>query len=86
MATVKYYLDKKPDKKGDCTIELHIHCDGRKIKKSTGQKVQIKDFDTNSQEVKDTSLNHIEINHYLNYLRERANELLNNSYKKKYSY
>lgn len=85
MATVKFYLNDKPNKKGYSTIELHIHCNAQKIKKSTKQKVKVTDFDVEAQKVKDTCESANSINHYLNYLRERADELLNKSYKKNYS-
>ncbi|MEO1031774.1 MAG: DNA cytosine methyltransferase [Bacteroidota bacterium] len=85
MATVKFYLNDKPNKKGYSTIDLHIHCNAQKIKKSTKQKVKVTDFDVDSQIVKDTCESSKAINHYLNYLKERADELLNKSYKKNYS-
>lgn len=84
MATINYYLDKS-DKKGFSPIHLRINCNGKQIKISTGEKVTSKDFDKEIQQVIDTAEKHIEINHYLTYLKERADELLNKSYKKNYT-
>ncbi|WP_297814455.1 DNA cytosine methyltransferase [uncultured Polaribacter sp.] len=85
MATVNFYLENKPDKRGYCPVELHIHCNGIKFKKAPKVKVKVIDFDKDSQQVRNTAEDYIEINHYLNYLRERVEELLNRSYKKNYS-
>mgnify|MGYP003630454293 FL=1 len=84
MATINYYLDKS-DKKGFSPIHLRINCNGKQIKISTGEKVAFNDFDKEIQQVIDTAEKHIEINHYLTYLKERADELLNKSYKKVYT-
>lgn len=81
MATINYYLDK-PNKKGLSPIHLRINCNGRQIKASTGSKVKIDGFNKETQLLKSTVDNYKEINHYLSYLKERADELLNNSYKK----
>ncbi len=84
MATINFYLDK-PNKKGLSPIHLRINCNGKQIKNATGEKVRIEDFDKDKQLVRDTLDNHIEINHYLNYLKDRADELLNRSYKKAFT-
>ncbi|WP_111307139.1 DNA cytosine methyltransferase [Confluentibacter sediminis] len=84
MATINYYLDKA-DKKGLSPIHLRINCNGKQIKISTGEKIASNDFDKEIQQAKNTSDKHIEINHYLTYLKDRANELFNKSYKKKYT-
>ncbi|MDD2387762.1 MAG: DNA cytosine methyltransferase [Bacteroidales bacterium] len=84
MATINYYLDK-PDKKGFAPIHLRINCNGSQIKISTGKKIKPEEYNKTSQEVIETNLNSLEINHYLNFLKERADELLNHSYKKSYT-
>ena len=84
MATINYYLDKT-DKKGLSPIHLRINCNGKQIKISTGEKIASNDFDKEIQQVKSSSDKHIEINHYLSYLKDRADELLNKSYKKNYT-
>jgi len=84
MATINFYLDK-PDKKGYSPIHLRINCNGKQIKNATGEKVKVQDFDKEKQLVHDTLSNHIEINHYLEYLKNRADELLNRSYKKAFT-
>jgi len=84
MATINFYLDK-PDKKGLSPIYLRINCNGEQIKVSTGEKVRLEDFDKNKQRAKGRAENHIEINHYLGFLEERADELLNHSVKKTFT-
>lgn len=84
MATINFYLDTA-DKKGFSPIHLRINCNGKQIKNATGEKVKVEDFDKENQQVKDTLVNHIEVNHYLNYLKDRADELLNRSYKKAFT-
>jgi DNA (cytosine-5)-methyltransferase 1 len=84
MATINFYLDTA-DKKGLSPIHLTIHCNGKKLKVATGEKISVKDFDKKNQQAKKTCKNQIEINHYLGYLKERADELLNKSYKKSYT-
>lgn len=84
MATINFYLDK-PDKKGLCPIHLRINCNGIQIKNSIGEKVKVEDFDKETQLVKTSSNSNIEINHYLNYLRDRADELINRSCKKTFT-
>ncbi|MEZ4884773.1 MAG: DNA cytosine methyltransferase [Chitinophagales bacterium] len=84
MATINFYLDKT-DKKGFAPIHLRINCNGKQIKIATGEKVKIEYFDKELQSVKYASKKQNEINHYLAFLKERADELLNRSYKKKYT-
>lgn len=84
MATINYYLDKA-DKKGLSPIHLRINCNGKQIKISTGEKIKSSDFDKKAQLAKNTARNFIEINYYLGYLKNRADELLNHSYKRTYT-
>ena len=84
MATINFYLDKS-NKKGFSPIHLRINCNSEQVKLSTGEKIKQQDFDKETQTVKQNSDRSTEINHYLNYLKERADELLNNSYKKSYT-
>ncbi len=78
MATINFYLDK-PDKKGLTPIHLRINCNGKQIKISTGQKIKPEQFDKKTQRVKEKQN---KVNHYLNFLQERADELLHHSSKK----
>lgn len=84
MATINFYLDKS-DKKGFSPIHLRINCNSEQVKLSTGEKVKQEDFDKETQSVKENSERATEINYYLAYLRDRADELFNNSYKKSYT-
>lgn len=84
MATINFYLDKA-DKKGLAPIHLRINCSGEQIKLSTGEKVRGTEFDKEKQLVKKSAAKWMEINHYLQYLRERAEELFNNSSKRIYT-
>ena len=84
MASINFYLDKA-DKKGFSPIHLRINLNGNQIKNSTGKKIKIHNFDKNSQRAKGSSLKSNEINHYLNYLSDRANELLTRSDKRIYT-
>ncbi|WP_457617491.1 DNA cytosine methyltransferase [Lutibacter sp.] len=84
MATINFYLDKV-DKKGFAPIHLRVNCNGEQVKVSTGEKVKLEDFDKKHQKVKGYSVYNKSVNHYLDYLKERADELLNRSYKKSYS-
>jgi len=81
MATINFYLDKS-DRKGLAPIHLRINCSGTQIKLATGQKIIPKFFDKKTQRVKSFVENASEINHYLNFLYERAHELLHHSTKK----
>lgn len=84
MATINFYLDKE-DKKGCSPIHLRINCNGEQIKVSTKEKVRTSDFDKDKQVIKSYDQRSAEKNHYLNYLRDRAEELLNNPIKKTYT-
>lgn len=84
MASINFYLDK-PDKKGLAPIHLRINCSGTQIKISTGQKIATELFDKQKQKAIGISNEILELNHYLNFLKERSNELLFNSNKKKYT-
>ena len=81
MATINFYLDK-PDKKGFAPIHLRINCNGSQVKVSTGQKIEPKNFNKSKQKANGLSVESHEINHYLDFLRERADELLHHSIKK----
>ncbi|PVW13586.1 DNA cytosine methyltransferase [Marixanthomonas spongiae] len=83
MATINFYLDKT-DKKGLAPIHLRINCNGSQIKIATGEKIQPEKFDKKKQRATGISVESHELNHYLNYLRERADELLHHSNKKKF--
>lgn len=84
MATINFYLDK-PDKKGQAPIHLRINCSGTQIKLATGQKITPELFDKQKQRAKGQTYDVIEINHYLNYLNDRADELLHHSNKRTYT-
>jgi DNA (cytosine-5)-methyltransferase 1 len=84
MATINFYLDKS-DKKGFAPIHLRINCNGIQIKLSTGQKIEPKNFNKIVQRASDLSIESNEINHYLDFLKERADELLHNSSKKTFT-
>jgi DNA (cytosine-5)-methyltransferase 1 len=84
MATINFYLDKA-SKKGAAPIHLRINCNGTQVKVATGEKVDPALFDKNEQRLTPQAANHAAVNHYLNYLEERANELLNPSYKHTYT-
>lgn len=84
MATINFYLDK-PDKKGLAPIHLRINCSGTQIKLATGQKIAPVLFDKKRQRVKGITIEATETNHYLNFLNERADELLHHSNKKTFS-
>ncbi|PKV52225.1 DNA (cytosine-5)-methyltransferase 1 [Aquimarina sp. MAR_2010_214] len=81
MATINFYLDK-PDKKGFAPIHLRINCNGSQVKVSTGQKIEPKNFNKSKQKAIGLGVESHEINHYLDFLRERADELLHHSNKK----
>jgi DNA (cytosine-5)-methyltransferase 1 len=84
MATINFYLDKS-DKKGFTPIHLRINCNSEQVKLSTGEKIKPENFDKQTQLVKENSERFTEINHYLNYLKNRAEDLFNNSYNKNYT-
>jgi len=81
MATINFYLDKS-DKKGFAPIHLRINCNGNQVKVSTGQKIEPKNFNKAKQKANGLSVESRETNHYLDFLRERADELLHHSNKK----
>lgn len=84
MATINFYLDK-PDKKGQAPIHLRINCNGSQIKLSTGQKIDPKQFDKKLQLATGITNEASECNHYLKFLRDRADELLHNSNKRSFT-
>lgn len=84
MATINFYLDK-PDKKGQAPVHLRINCNGSQIKLSTGQKIEPEQFDKKKQKALGLTADAAEFNHYLNFLRERADELLHNSNKRTFT-
>ncbi|MCH4823692.1 DNA cytosine methyltransferase [Gramella lutea] len=83
MASINFYLDKA-DKKGLSPIHLRINCSNKQVKISTGEKVSNDNFDKEKQRVCDEVENSNSINHYLQYLYDRTDELINNSTKKKF--
>ncbi len=83
MATINFYLDKA-DKKGLSPIHLRINCSGNQVKIATGQKIESKYFDRKKQRVSNGNYNARKINHYLNFLHERADEILHHSNKKSF--
>ena len=84
MATINFYLDKS-DRKGLAPIHLRINCNGSQIKLATGKKINSEQFDKKKQRAAGLSIESTEINHYLKFLEDRANELLHHSTKKTYS-
>ncbi len=84
MATINYYLDKI-DKKGLAPIYLRINCNGKQVKLSIGKKIKPHSFDKKHQRAKGYSLVNKSLNHYLESLKNRADELLHCSYKKNHS-
>lgn len=84
MATINFYLDK-PDKKGQAPIHLRINCSGSQIKLATGQKIEPELFDKQKQRAKGLTYEVSELNHYLNFLNDRANELFSNPNKRTFT-
>jgi DNA (cytosine-5)-methyltransferase 1 len=84
MATINYYLDKA-DKKGFAPIHMRINCNGSQVKVSTKRKIKPEYFDKATQTVNKLYEKHKEYNFYLSFLKNRANELLNQSYRKTYT-
>ena len=84
MATINYYLDK-PDKKGLSPIHLRINCNGKQIKISTKEKINPSFFDKEAQLLKGKSKRAKSVNHFLLYLKSRANEMLHSSGKKSFT-
>ncbi|MEX0597041.1 MAG: DNA cytosine methyltransferase, partial [Candidatus Paceibacterota bacterium] len=84
MATINFYLDKV-NKKGFAPIHLRINCSGSQIKVTTGESVRPSSFNKEEQLLYKSAENSDSINHYLTYLKSRANELLNKSGKSKFT-
>lgn len=84
MASINFYLDKA-DKKGLAPIHLRINCNGRQIKLATRQKISPDYFDKKNQKVIEGVSETAEINYYLNFLKERSDELLHHSNKRTFS-
>ena len=84
MATINYYLDKA-DKKGFAPIHMRINCNGSQVKVSTKRKVKPEYFDKATQTVSDSYEEYKECNYYLKFLKNRADELLNQTYRKTYT-
>ncbi len=84
MATINFYLDKT-DRKGLAPIHLRINCNGSQIKLATGKKINAEQFDKKKQRAIGSSIESTELNHYLKFLEDRANELLHHSLKRNYS-
>jgi DNA (cytosine-5)-methyltransferase 1 len=84
MATINYYLDKT-SKKGFAPIDLVINCNSERVKIATGVKIRPIDYDKENQKIKNQATDSAEFNYYLDYLKKRAFDLLNNSLKKTYT-
>lgn len=84
MATTNFYLDKQ-DKKGKTPIHLRINNHGAQVKISTGLKINPKKFDKEEQLMHKNAKGATSINHLLKQLKDRANELINNPRKKRYT-
>lgn len=84
MATINFYLDKT-DKKGYAPVHLRINNKGTQIKLSTGIKIEPNCFDKDCQRALGKSKDVKEINHYLDFLNNRANDLLHHSNRNVYT-
>jgi DNA (cytosine-5)-methyltransferase 1 len=84
MATINFYLDK-PGKKGAAPIHLRINCNGEQVKVATGEKVEPDYFDRDTQRLSTKAANHAAVNHYLDFLADRAQEMFNPTYKRSYT-
>lgn len=84
MATINFYLDRS-DKKGYAPIYLRINSNNQQVKLSICEKVRPEAFDKRKQRLKGSSKKSNSINHYLEYLDSRTDELLNSSLKKTYT-
>jgi DNA (cytosine-5)-methyltransferase 1 len=84
MATINYYLDKE-DKKGYAPIHMRINCNGAQVKVATKRKIKPEYFNKTTQTVSDTFREYKDYNFYLRFLKDRADELLNQSYRKTYT-
>ena len=83
MATINFYLDKT-NKKGLAPIHLRINCNGKQVKLSTGRKIEPQQFDKKNQQANAYYEDNAELNHYLNFLKERADSFLHSSKKKSF--
>lgn len=84
MATINFYLDSVR-KSGMAPVDLTIHCSGDKVKIANVIQVKVEDFDKEEQTVLASEPNSKQLNKYLNYLRSKADELLNGSNKKMFT-
>lgn len=84
MATFNFYLDK-PGKNGTAPIHLRINCNGEQVKVAIGEKIDPTHFDKDAQRLTSQAENHAAVNHYLDFLVERAEELFNPTYKRSYT-
>lgn len=84
MATINFYLDK-PGKKGVAPIHLRINCNGEQVKVAIGEKIDPTHFDKEAQRLTQQAENHAAVNHYLDFLVERAEEMFNPTYKRSYT-
>lgn len=84
MATINFYLDKA-DRKGLAPIHLRVNCNGLQVKISTGKKIDPKKFNKSNQRASGLNIESNEINHYLDFLEERADEILHHSKKKTFN-
>jgi DNA (cytosine-5)-methyltransferase 1 len=84
MASINFYLDK-PGKKGAAPIHLRINCNGEQVKLATGEKVEPQYFDKTDQRLKSTAPHHAAVNHYLDFLSERTEEMFSPTSKRTYT-
>ena len=84
MATINFYLDK-PDKQDLAPIHLRINCNGIQVKLSTGQKISRQLFDKKKQRSIGIEPEDIELNYFLKYIQERADDFLHGSVKKTFN-
>lgn len=85
MASVNFYLEKE-DKKGCSRISIRINSKkGPVVKLSTGAKVQVSNFNKETQRVDGSDYESIGINFHLDKLESKVEELLNNPTKKVYT-
>lgn len=77
MANVRLYVEKRKDKKtGDIKLKnvpifISFSYEGARLMYPTGERVDIKNWDAKNQRVKTQVSGAMEINHYLNSLREK---------------
>lgn len=84
MATINFYLDK-PGKKGAAPIHLRINCNNEQVKVASGEKVEPEHFDKHTQRLVSIAPDAVKVNHYLDFLHQRANDLFNTGYKRTYT-